>query len=803
MAASYAFGRGGLAAGILLAAQSGALAQEGETNGLPFDIDAKATVSSGYISNVFSTETNIQGDFVTIVEPEIGVSKKGENFELAVGAGMEIGRYFDLTSENYMDISLRGLGRFEVVDGVVLFAGGDYLWEHEPRTSPDDVGGIEPTEYTDASAYGGVSAEFDPFTFRIGVNYRRLDFDDVLAPGRVVNNDDRDREHLEVGVRAGYIFMPKVQAFVQVVHDSRDYDAAFDDAMVNRDSEGLQVAVGVAGETGNIKGEVLVGGLFYDYDNPAFRSVNTFDVGAEFTWRTSDRTRVTGTVSREIRETTVTGASSAVSTLAGARVNHWIAPDLSAFGYAYMSQEDYQNVARIDYLTELGFGLRHYLTPNVFVGAQYGFEYRNSDVAAADYTSHEFLLSLGADLDPAWKGDPALASFEAGGFYVGVQAAHGAVLTPVTGSRGNNGSLSAEFGGNGAAGGLFAGYRLMVDNFMLGLEAEGDIGETEWSHNGNRTFSIRRENSFGASALFGFETVNDVLLYARAGVASTEFEGSYARGGGSARVSDRETGLRFGAGAEFPIGNGLSGRMEYVYTNYGDLALGPPGGNTGNDLFANAEAVARFGLIYRFGAGPGSDPVPVDFSGFYGGIQVGHEVLTTDNSGARTRPTPAFVLDATRAGQGFTGGLFVGYGATFGDFYLGGEIDVDYATTNWNIERDPNGRIYSVEKRGSVGGSLRAGYVLNDAVLMYFRGGVVGTRFENEYSDRGPAVTPSKTLAGLRLGGGIEFAATEDTRLRLDYTHTIYPDYTVSYGTGTDRFDSSENLFRMGVVFDF
>ena len=49
-----------------------------------------------------------------------------------------------------------------------------------------------------------------------------------------------------------------------------------------------------------------------------------------------------------------------------------------------------------------------------------------------------------------------------------------------------------------------------------------------------------------------------VILYARAGAASTEFEGSYARGGGRARISERETGLRFGVGAEFPIGNGLS-----------------------------------------------------------------------------------------------------------------------------------------------------------------------------------------------------------------------------------------------------
>ena len=140
---------------------------------------------------------------------------------------------------------------------------------------------------------------------------------------------------------------------------------------------------------------------------------------------------------------------------------------------------------------------------------------------------------------------------------------------------------------------------------------------------------------------------------------------------------------------------------------------------------------------------------------------------------------------------------------TFGDVYVGAEVDSEIANTNWNIERDPTGRIYSVEKKASVGASLRAGYVVNDSVLVYARGGVVGTRFENEYSFAGAVVDDREIVAGVRVGGGIEFAASEDVRVRLDYTRSFYPDYTVNYQTGVDRFDPSENLFRIGVVVDF
>ena len=787
-----------------------AVGQDAETTpgllgDLPFEVDAKASVSGGYTSNVFFTENNVEGDFITIIEPEIGISKKGETFQLAVGASAEIGRYFDLTSEDYLDAAIRAEGRVQVAEGIILFAGGDYLWEHEPRTSPDDARGIEPTLYRDASAFAGVSGRVSPFTYRVGVNYRNLDFDDVGAPGGlVVNNDDRDREHLEVGGRFGYLFSTDAQAFVQVIYDDRTYDSALDDAGFDRDSHGLQIAVGVAGEIGDVKGELLIGGLFYDYDDPAFGTVNTLDIGADITWRPNPRTRVTGLVEREIGETTLVGAASYVSTAAGARVNHWVAPDISTFGYAFVTQNDYQQIPRIDYVTELGFGVRYYLTPHAYLGARYGYESRLSDIAAADYDSHVFMLNVGADLDPAWKGDPALATPTAGGFYIGAQAMDGALITALEGPRGAGGTLVADFGDFGHAGGIFGGYRVLIDDFALGLEAEADIGDIEWTHTGNRTFSARRKNSYGVSATFGFLTMNDVLLYGRAGVASTKFESEYFQGNNANFVSDRETGLRFGVGAEFPISGGLSGRLEYAVTNYSDYpVVGSP--RRQPDRFANLDALAKVGIVYNFGEGPKSDPVPVDFSGFYGGLQVGHETLVTDNSGPRPAavPDPAFILDASRAGTGFTGGAFLGYGMTFGDVYVGAEVDSEISNTNWNIERDPTGRIYSVEKKASVGASLRAGYIVNDSVLVYARGGVVGTRFENEYSVAGAIVDDREIVAGVRVGGGIEFAATEDVRVRLDYTRSFYPEYTVTYPTGSDQFDPSENLFRIGVIVDF
>ena len=61
--------------------------------------------------------------------------------------------------------------------------------------------------------------------------------------------------------------------------------------------------------------------------------------------------------------------------------------------------------------------------------------------------------------------------------------------------------------------------------------------------------------------------------------------------------------------------------MEYAVTSYSDYSVeGSP--RFEPDRFANLEAMAKVGVVYNFGEGPKSDPVPVDFSGLYGGLQV-------------------------------------------------------------------------------------------------------------------------------------------------------------------------------------
>ena len=512
---------------------------------------------------------------------------------------------------------------------------------------------------------------------------------------------------------------------------------------------------------------------------------------------------------RSVEETTLVGASSYLSTAIGVSADQTLRDDLLVDAHLYYTENDYQGGDRTDYLTDTGMGLKYFFTPNLFVGPEYAFVQRLSTSAAGEFTENRIMISFGAQLAPAYKGDPsstapATADRGPGGFYTGVQAGNGTLATALDGDRGS-GNLTADFGDSGWQGGAFLGYGIMMERVYLGMEFDGENGSQTWSHDGDggtRNFSVRKRDSYEAAFRLGYELENQALLYGRFGVVSTRFETPYLHSGTLTKVDGRDRGMRYGVGTDFPLAGNFFGRMEYTYTSYGDYNVNPVG--SGLDNFANAESLLRFGVGFRFNRGPEEKKIPtVDYTGFYAGVQGGHGSLITDNAGLRTSPQ---TLSVRRAGFGTGAGLFAGYGHAFGPFYAGAEIEGDLASENWNIKRDPTGRIYSVEKNYSYGASLRGGYIVAQNTLIYGRAGLVETRFSTDYATTGSAARGEQTKTGIRVGGGVEMPIGKSTQMRFDYTWTDYGSYNLKYSNGpagTDSFKNTENLFRVGLAYKF
>jgi hypothetical protein len=762
-------------------------------------VELNFDVTAGYTDNVFATRNHEVDDLLVITRPSARLTfADGQNRMVIRGEG-ELGRYQDVQSENYDDWLLGVDGRLRASGGLTLLGGAEYQWEHEGRSSPDAEDGLEPTRYGRLYVYGGAIARTGKFTIRPVLQLNRYDFNDVEAAGGSINNDDRDRTQVELGARIAYATANGTELFVQGTRDRREYRERVDDFGFRRDSRGGSLVAGLHKTfSPSLNAEVFAGYLGQDYDDPRLKDVATFDAGMLVNWSGPRGLAATFRLDRSVEETTLPGASAYLVTSGSLTFTATPHPRLQTGLTLTGSKYDYRGDPRAEFVAGSDVWLRYWLNPHIYAGLNYSLSQRTSNAAGFDYDENRLMLRLGADLRRHYAGETDSIIFDdiaPAGLYAGLFGAHGALVTGLDGPRGQ-GTNTADFGDSGFAGGAMFGYGTTIGNAYLGAELVGEVGGPDWLHVAERVFSVDRGVSIGVAGRAGWLTPARDLLYGRLGLSRTQlrtrydlFENSYDR-------KKWHTGMDFGVGTEAAAGARGFVRAEYVLTSYNDIDV--PSG-MGDDNMSSGEGQFRLGAGIRLGAlAKDSAITPTDFGGSYLGVQIGHGALVSRNLGVREKSQ---AIDIQRAGQGPVAGVFAGIGMTRAGLYVGAEVEAEISGVDWNIERDPNGRIYAAERQYSIGAAARVGWQISKSAMIYGRVGPAWTKFRIPYATTGDSVLSKSTRRGLRMGGGLEVGVGARSRVRLEYTTTGYGEYDVEYGeSNSDNFKHRDNIARVGIA---
>jgi len=352
--------------------------------------------------NIFSTDTGEQGDFITTISPNVVVQSDWSNHMLRLQGGADVGRYVDNDGEDFEDYEFNANGRVDVTRRTKLRGGAGYRVEHEDRSSPDDVSGIEPTTFDVLSANLEGSQTFNRVTLTLGGAFDQFDFDDVgTGGGGSINNDDRDRDIYEGSVQVSYEFAPEYEAFVRGTYNVRDYEAAVGDDNLNRDSDGYEVVAGVSLDFGGITfGDFFAGYQSQDYDDPQLSTASGPVVGADITWNVTSLTTVVGSISRVVRESTTQDvntnafASGRFFTTAGVSVDHELMRNVLLGADISASQDDFEGIDRKDEIYRAGVDAKYLINRYANIGGVYRFRMRSSDVGSSEFTENLFLLRV-------------------------------------------------------------------------------------------------------------------------------------------------------------------------------------------------------------------------------------------------------------------------------------------------------------------------------------------------------------------------------------------------------------------------
>ena len=830
--------------------------QPKEFPGIPwgsFLVFPDVSLAATYDDNIYAERTDITEDVVYTLSPSIEFKSNWKQHALNFDLGADFDRYRNNDAEDVDDYWLGFDGRYDLSARTNIFGGARHSRDHEDRSTPGSLNPatqVEPTLYDHEEAHLGVAHSFGAFRLRLGGTRDQYDYKDgVSGAGTAVDNDYRDHDLNSLGVRLGYVLSPRYEIFGQFATDNRKYDNLIPTQTFNRDSDGTRAAAGVRFtlQPQRLSGEAFAGVMRQNYDYSGFSDLSKPYFGALAVWKPTSMTTVTGFIDRSLEETTVfttvpatVYSSGSLDTTYGFEVERRLTSKLSVSGRAAYTRSDFQNFDRRDTIIDAGAGLRYYVMPQVYVGADLRITDRDSDNLDAQYSRNQLFVSVG--YTPARNRDYSIIpEREAGapaapraqgtysGFYLGAQLGYGGLTTSTLGPRDGGGFDAADMGGFGASYGLFAGWGTEISNWYLGVEVDGGDSDAGWYHKKDKpeapTVFVDKDTSYGVNLRAGYQ-LDGGLLVGKLGLVRTDFHTYYTENQYPAGAFDQkhtETGTRYGLGLEIPASRNLFVRTDYSYTRYGSYAVpyqsdDAPVTYTTED-FDTGDSVFSIGLGWRFG---GARPEvatrsATELRGLYAGANLGHGTMGTHLTGTHyDQSVGPYDFTGDFANSGFTGGFFAGYGHTFSQVYVGLELDAEASNLGWYHERQTGGgggRDFAVEKRGSYSGSLRIGYVLDNGGLLYGRVGAVRTRFNTIYEKgAGDAnwIDRSDKLDGTRFGLGAEIPASDNAFVRMDYSYTRYGD-SVSFVTTHDaganpdamNFENSESLVRLGLGFRF
>lgn len=214
-------------------------------------------------------------------------------------------------------------------------------------------------------------------------------------------------------------------------------------------------------------------------------------------------------------------------------------------------------------------------------------------------------------------------------------------------------------------------------------------------------------------------------------------------------------------------------------------------------LVAATGAQAADAIVYE-------EPAPVvvapsfTWNGAYLGGQIGYGWGKSQVSGD---------LNGNVKPDGFLGGIYAGYNFDLGNsVVLGIDGDVSYNDQSKGTNIYFDDVIVGSAKtdlRWSGAVRARAGYAV-DRFLPYIAGGVAFGEVKNSVTTIGGfSDSESKTHTGWTAGAGVDYAATDNVILRLEYRYTDYGKKDYSFDGIDVRNKFKTNEVRLGIAYKF
>jgi hypothetical protein len=305
------------------------------------------------------------------VAPNIEAKSDFGRHELNFNVGAEHYGYLQEDVEARTNIFGEADSRIDIRRDLVLtsaFRGGFFEDDQGRLITP--LGAAEPVTYSTLNSSSRLTKIFNRLAVSADAAYHTADYDDVaMVGGGTLDQDFRDVNRYDVGVRAGYLFSPGYSIFVDSHYNDRTYDTGVNDSTGWRALSGIQFEI-----TRLLRGEASVGYMAQDYDTGVEVSDFSYHVG--LIWNPTMLMTVRLDGDREVGESSLAGSPGTIATSLKAAVDYEVLRTLIVTPFVGMTFDEY--IASAVEGRSLHAGIDADYRVNRFLSV--GFDYKFEDV---------------------------------------------------------------------------------------------------------------------------------------------------------------------------------------------------------------------------------------------------------------------------------------------------------------------------------------------------------------------------------------------------------------------------------------
>lgn len=348
-----------------------------------------------YDSNIFAASTGETSDVIALIAPSLAIRSNWSRHGIGLNARIAHEEFLDQGDESYTGYGVNASGRIDINSRSAVDAIVRAERSAEPRYAAASLPqAAERVELDRLGAEVGAGYEFGRVQLRGRLAADSYDYSDVkLASGGTADQDYRDRTDTQLSARAAYAVDRDWAVFAEARYIDSQYDNPNTVPGTTRDSTGQVLLVGTDFELQSLlRGQVALGYLKTDFDDPAFADIDGLSVDTRVQWFVSQLTTLTGTARRSVVDPGLAGVAGAVETAFGVRGDHELRRNWLVFGEAEIRSLDFEGISRKDDRLGLGVGSLWKINKRAWLEAAY--RYTNQDSPVQDFNDHRLSVSL-------------------------------------------------------------------------------------------------------------------------------------------------------------------------------------------------------------------------------------------------------------------------------------------------------------------------------------------------------------------------------------------------------------------------